>query len=41
MIKSLYSNYKLLFIFDNTINYIIYIKDILQIIYINKELGNW
>lgn len=36
--KVLYLEYELLFIFDNAINYVIYAKDVLQVIYINKSL---
>lgn len=37
-IEVLYSVYKLLFIFNNVINFIIYIKDLLKVIYLNKSL---
>lgn len=37
MRKALYLSYKLLFIFDNTTNYVIYIKDMLQIENMNKK----
>ena len=33
----LYSKYKLLFKFDNVISHAVYTKNILQVIYINKE----
>lgn len=39
IIEILYLEYELLFIFDNAINHVIYVKDILQVIYINKKLG--
>ena len=38
IIETLYLEYKLLFIFDKTTSYVIYAKDILQVIYINKSL---
>lgn len=38
--KVLYSEYKLLFVFDNVTNYAIYAKDKLQVININKDPEN-
>lgn len=38
ILKMLYLRYELLFIFDNAIRYIIYIKNTLEVIYINKRL---
>lgn len=36
--KALYLNYSLVFLFDNTTSYFVYIKDILQTKNINKNL---
>lgn len=38
--ESLYLGYELLFMFDNAISQSIYIKDSLQVTYINKRLGS-
>lgn len=40
IMETLYSKYKLLFIFDNVISYTIYEKNILQVVHINKGLGD-
>lgn len=38
--EALYPGYKLLFTFDNATSYAIYAKNVLEVTYINKGLGD-
>ena len=38
--ETFYQGYELLFMIDNATSYVIYIKDVLQIIYINRNPGD-
>lgn len=38
--ESLYSNYKLLFMFDNATNHSIYAKNVLRVAHMNKKPGS-
>lgn len=38
--EALYSDYALLFLFDNATNHLIYAQDVFQVTHINKGLGS-